>query len=277
MGNLLRASTRRLWRDKLFWLAVLFLAISSVWFGYLTYETTLRVEDTKYYVEDVLFNLLPMIGFVCAFFISWYLGADYDDNTIRNKLVVGHTRREVYAAQFCTCLLASWAQLTVLLGVSGITGVVLLHKFLLSPKELAWLILNCYLLTAVFSAMFTAFGMNIQSKAGALVVTLVFLFGIMMLCSYCGNSLNQQAQNYSYVVMSAEGVEFGPLVDNPNYVSGTRRVVYQLIYDLFPTGQCIQMNNLEYENVMLWPIYSAVLLAVSALLGWFGFRKRDIK
>ena len=54
---------------------------------------------------------------------------------------------------------------------------------------------------------------------------------------------------YSDVIITAEnGVQFGDLIENPAYIDGMQRTVYELIADILPTGQVIQMNNLELKE-----------------------------
>ena len=54
------------------------------------------------------FNALLLSGFVTALFVSFFLSAEYSDGTIRNKLMVGHKRKEIYLVNFVTCLLAEF-------------------------------------------------------------------------------------------------------------------------------------------------------------------------
>ena len=45
---------------------------------------------------------------------------------------------------------------------------------------------------------------------------------------------------YSDVVITVEnGVQFGDLIENPAYIDGMQRTVYELIADILPTGQVI--------------------------------------
>ena len=277
MRKLLSANFSRLWKDKIFWLAMAFMVFGSALFSWMTYNNSLRGSDEVYYVEDLMFNLLPMLGFVCAFFISLYLGTEFDDNTIRNKLVVGHTRIHVFFAEYVVCMAASVILIGAMLLASSVTGYVFFREFLLSWPEIAYMIACAVLLAAVFSAMFVVISMNFHSKAASVVVSILFTFAILFLASYCGNALNEQPTTYSYVTVTMDGVEFGDLIDNPAYIGGFRRTVYELIYDMLPTGQSIQLNNLEYERIDRWPWLSAIMLIIATVAGYLPFRKRDIR
>lgn len=277
MRKLLSANLSRLWKDKLYWGLMAFMAIGSVVFGWMTFRTAAGSEEA-YYIEDILFNLLPMIGFAVAFFVSLHVGTEFDDHTIRNKLIVGHSRTKVFFSEYGVCLLASLSFLAVMLLFSGITGYALFRKFALEGQMICQMVFCCVLLTGVFSAMFVGISMNVHSKAAAVVATVVFLLAIYFLASFVGSALNEAEMTYEYVRITAEsGLEFGDMVKNPAYVEGIQRSIYQFIYDALPTGQAIQLNDLELERISRWPALSAIMLTIFTTAGYFGFRKRDIK
>ena len=115
MRKLLSANISRLWKEKLFWLVLGFMAIGSAGFSWLTYETAMKNTDMQFYVEDLIFNMLPMLGSVFVIFIGMHLGTEFDEHTIRNKLIVGYNRTQVYFAEYITCLAASLILLAVML------------------------------------------------------------------------------------------------------------------------------------------------------------------
>ena len=126
--------------------------------------------------------------------------------------------------------------------------------------------------------MFVGIGMNVGSKAASLVVSIVFLFAILLLASFCINALAEEPMTYSNIVITVEdGVQFGDLVENPAYIDGTQRTIYELIADILPTGQTIQLNNLEFERAARWPVFSLIMLIIATVAGYIPFRKRDIR
>lgn len=277
MRKLLSANYSRLWKDKFYWALLAFMSVGSVVFSWMTFNTAMSTEET-YYVEDLPFNLLPMIGFVSAFFISLRVGTEFDNHTIRNKLIVGHSRTKVFFGEYLICLLASLILLVVMLLFSGISGYILFRKFALDWKLIVQMVFCSVLLTAVFSTMFVGISMNIHNKAVSVVVNLVFLYAILFLASFVGSALNEAEMSYEYVRITAEGgMEFGDMVKNPAYVEGIQRSIYEFIYDALPTGQAIQLNNLEYDRISRWPVFSLIMLIIATVAGYLPFRKRDIR
>ena len=275
MRKLLAASFSRLWKEKIFWFVFLIMSIGSVCFNWIGYN---EINNPQIYVEDMIFCMLPMSGFVFALFISMRLGTEFEEHTIRNKLVVGYNRTQIYFAEYITCMVASIILLGIMLLFATVFGLLLSLEFQSGWMEIVFLLFCCVLIASVFSAMFVGISMNVGAKATSLVVSIVFVFAILLLASFCINALAEGPMVYSNIVISAEnGVEFGDLIENPAYIDGTQRTVYELIADILPTGQTIQMNNLEFERAVRWPVFSLIMLVIATVAGYLPFRKRDIR
>ena len=275
MRKLITASFSRLWKEKLFWLVFAFMSIGSVCYNWIGYN---EINNPRIYVEDILFCMLPVSSFVFALFISMRLGTEFEEHTIRNKLIVGYSRTQVYFSEYLTCMAASIILLAVMLLCSSLFGLFLSLEFLSDWPDIAFLVFGCVLMALVFSAMFVGICMNVGSKAASLVASIVFLFAILLLASFCINALEEPSMAYTNVIISVEdGVQFGDLVENPAYVDGTQRMIYELIADILPTGQAIQMNNLEFERSARWPVFSLIMLIIATVAGYIPFRKRDIR
>ena len=275
MRKLITASFSRLWKEKLFWLVFAFMSIGSVCYNWIGYN---EINNPQIYVEDILFCMLPVSSFVFALFISMRLGTEFEEHTIRNKLIVGYSRTQVYFSEYLTCMAASIILLAVMLLCSSLFGLFLSLEFLSDWTDIAFLVFGCVLMAFVFSAMFVGICMNVGSKAASLVASIVFLFAILLLASFCINALEEPSMAYTNVIISVEdGVQFGDLVENPAYVDGTQRMIYELIADILPTGQAIQMNNLEFERSARWPVFSLIMLIIATVAGYIPFRKRDIR
>lgn len=275
MRKLLAASFSRLWKEKIFWFVFLIMSIGSVCFNWIGYN---EINTPQIYVEDMIFCMLPMSGFVFALFISMRLGTEFEEHTIRNKLVVGYNRTQIYFAEYITCMVASIILLGIMLLFATVFGLLLSLEFQSGWMEIVFLLFCCVLIASVFSAMFVGISMNVGAKATSLVVSIVFLFAILLLASFCINALAEEPMAYSNITITVEdGVQFGDLIENPAYVDGTQRTVYELIADILPTGQAIQLNNLEFERAVRWPVFSLIMLVIATVVGYIPFRKQDIR
>ena len=275
MRKLITACFSQLWKEKLFWLVFAFMSIGSVCCNWLNYN---EVINPRIYLEDVLFSMLPMSCFVFALFISMRLGTEFEEHTIRNKLVVGYHRTQVYFAEYITCMVASIILLGIMLLFSMSFGLLLSLEFQSDWYELVFLLFCCAMIVSVFSAIYVGISMNVGSKAISLVVSIVFVFAILLLASFCINALEEEPTAYSNITITVEdGVQFGDLIENPAYVDGTQRTVYELIADILPTGQTIQLHNLDFERAARWPVFSLMMLVIATVGGYIPFRKRDIR
>ena len=275
MHKLLAASFSRLWKEKIFWFVFLIMSIGSVCFNWIGYN---EINNPQIYVEDMIFCMLPMSGFVFALFISMRLGTEFEEHTIRNKLVVGYNRTQIYFAEYITCMVASIILLGIMLLFATVFGLLLSLELQSGWMEIVFLLFCCVLIASVFSAMFVGISMNVGAKATSLVVSIVFLFAILLLASFCINALAEEPMAYSNITITVEdGVQFGDLIENPAYVDGTQRTVYELIADILPTGQAIQLNNLEFERAVRWPVFSLIMLVIATVVGYIPFRKQDIR
>ena len=98
---LLRANFYRLWRSASFWAAV------SVMFGIGVFELAVGVhaqrQGTPVPLDNRYMLFVLMSGVVLSAFCSLFVGAEYSDGAIRNKIAVGHSRAAVYLANLVTC------------------------------------------------------------------------------------------------------------------------------------------------------------------------------
>lgn len=98
MRKLLYANFFRLWKSKIFWiLEVLSVIIGSI-FSILAIINTQSMGENWYLRNGnyYFFCVLVYIGAIISIFSSFYIGTDYSDGTIRNKLSTGHSRMDVY-------------------------------------------------------------------------------------------------------------------------------------------------------------------------------------
>ena len=104
MRELLAANLVRLRKTGLFWGAALLHAAFALFRIYTI------VDDRKYGYEttldEALFTFIMIEGLVMAVFIAVFLGTEYSDGTVRNKITAGHGRVRIYLANLLTVCLA---------------------------------------------------------------------------------------------------------------------------------------------------------------------------
>lgn len=271
MHKLLSAGLYRLGKDKAFWgtlAAVFFTSIIVMVFGIRRDNAGSAVN-----LDDYYFYLLPALGLFCAFFIGLFIGAEYTDGTMRNKIVVGHTRAEIYLSNFIVCLIACESFVGAWLA-GGLTGIPALGVWKSGYAVLLYIAL-AVLLTAAVTAVFVMVCLSAVRRNAAVWTILLFLL-LLVIASYLYNHLCEPELS-SGVMMTANGVQMMEPGPNPDYIGGTRRIIYQFIVDALPTGQSILINNKEVGRPLLSAASSVVIAVLTTFAGIVRFRKKDLK
>ena len=260
MRKLLAADFYMLRRSTAFWLALFFMAASTTILVIATYNmlTEYGYDPGAYTIEASMFCMLPGIGIVNAIWVHLFIGSDYDEGTIRNKFICGHTRRAIF---FSHWLIASAGAL-IILAASLVLGTVLsahyFQTFALDVSNLCWLFLSCAMLTVAYAAINVALAMNISHKASSVVCGMIVMLVLSIAASIIDSIITD---------ITVYGKAVSPL---------TEKLVF-FFYDFLPSGQCVQVNNMMFERADLWPLYSLILIVLVTAAGFLLFKRKDIK
>lgn len=270
MNKLLRANFVRLKKDKIFWIGMAFMFTAGIFFvvqKYINYPAA---------SSDQLFFIFPVIiCIITAAFNSLYIGTEYSDGTIRNKLIVGHKRSAVYMSNFITCLTAGILMtLPYILAVSTL-GVSLFGLPKMDAESVIILIFISYMMIIACISLFTLLCMLNQNKATAAVVCILVIIALLVLASMIKSRLD--APEFNYILTNSSGYSSQEQVINPGYLTGTKREVFQFFLDFLPTGQAIEISEQATPHLWQMPLYSLVITLVSTAGGMFLFRKKDLK
>ena len=278
MTKLLSAGCYRLFKSRVFWIMLVICILLQVLVCVDNFRYERERPENTVILDDIVFSIVPAIGFISSALISLLLGEEYSDGVMRNKLTVGHRRSDIYFSNLIVCTAGSFIMLAALFLSGGLLGFALFGGFTYDAGTLLWLVLCCFLLTAALSAIDVLVVMCCQNKAVVAVLSLALVLVMLFAGSYLDSVLNEPEMQYGAMVVHEDGVmEFVDPAPNPHYVSGMTRTVMAITEDIIPMGQAIQINNFALERSARWPLLSiAVFTAVSAL-GYAIFKKKDIK
>lgn len=277
MRKLLSANNRYLFKNKLYWLELLFCVVFSVWIAFANYSDKIQASANPLHLENVFFNFYQMLCIAFAAVISLIVGTEYSDGTIRNKVIVGHTRAEIYFSMLITNIEASVIAIAVHGVVTYGIGYFLFGGFTIPMGQIIAYILCSLLANLVFTAVFVAIAMNCSNKSVTAVVSMIIAVVVIFAANIAGGRLIEPEMTYDGVTISVDGIEYGDLIKNPNYVSGFKRSVWEFIYDFLPSGQLIQIQQLELDNLIYSALLSVLFFASVTIVGYILFRKKDIK
>lgn len=125
MSKLLRANMVRLWKSKTFWFCFSVMAA----FGMLERIGIFLSEGGDGSLDEAFWIGALVMGFVLSVFVSLFVGTEHEAGTIRNKVISGHTRSDIYLANTILCILAGWFMCFGCMAVSLIVGIPLLGFF----------------------------------------------------------------------------------------------------------------------------------------------------
>ncbi len=278
MSKLLSANFYRLKRDKGFRVctAVMLVLQIIMLIDRVKFNNQNSSENLLTF-NDFFFEYLPLIGFLYAVFISLFLGREYSDSTIRNKLIVGHTRLSIYFSNYIVCLFASLVIYIVMI-LAGLLGIPFLGKWQGGADTFILYIIMGIFITAVQTAVLTMLAMLCSGRAVNAIVSMAVILVLMIAASIIYNGLAEPEFINEFVEITQDkGIVYGPEVANPAYVSGVKRKIYEFLLQFLPSGQGILIANGEVTRPLFNIAYSAVITIAVNVIGIFAFKKKDLK
>lgn len=274
MRNLLHAGFSRLWRSTSFWVSAAVMAAVAVFELAVSYQP--RLQGAEGILDNRYMIFVLMSGVVLSAFCSLFIGTEYSDGAMRNKLAVGHSRAAVYLAGLTVCAAAGVLVCCGYILPMIAVGVPLLGPFTLSVPALLWFTLCAFLMTAALCAMFTMIAMLNQNKAVVAVICIFLAYFLLFLGIYLNSRLSEQA-----VIPAREYIENGQIfvreaMPNPAYVRGLKRRIFEVLYDL-PGCQAVQLLAEAEACPAHLPLVSLCAAAVSTGAGLLLFRRKDLK
>ena len=269
MINLIRGELYRYRHKKFFWITLVASLLSGIIFGVSVTGFGTGGYSDRGFFDDMF--LVPAAVVLCIF-ISLTIGREYSDGVIRNKLIQGKSRLQIYGSK-----------LLVSIGVSLVLSMLFLIGFsLIAIKQILPYLNGGILLRAglaflmmhgVWATIFTIISILIPHKEIGSILNIALIIAVMFGSYQLESALGQPEFIGSY---SCESVQMTPeevsqikdgtfvgsysystddngvrtyykevevshdQVPNPHYVSGGLRTAIELIDNTLPHGQINQ-------------------------------------
>lgn len=280
MSKLLYANLMRLKKSKIFWAGMIFMLVAGViapvvrYFTIQYYELEKGILDS---LEDQFFIYALLVSIILSVVCSLFISTEYSDGTLRNKVIVGHTRKSIYLSNFITSTLIGFIMCIPFLVAYLCAGIPLFGFFEMDIQTVLFLVVCVFVMTMVLSAIYTLITMLNQNRAIVVATCILSAFVLLFAGFYVDKKLSEpemfpvhsQNENGELVVVDE--------IPNPNAVTGTIRDVYEFLYDFLPSGQAMQCYNLKAEHPKLLILYSAIIIVTTTGCGIFFFRRKDLK
>ena len=225
----------------------------------------MRQTQTINRIDNGFFGCALFIGIVMAVFCSLFIGTEYSEGTIRNKIIIGQKRGTVYLSNFITCSLVSVVMCMAFFIPYLCIGIPLLGFFEMDIKIVLLFAVTVLMTAIVFSSIFTLISMLNNNKAVTAVICILTAFLFLIIGAQLHKMLSEPETNMALVMT------------NPKFLDGGGRKTVQFFYDFLPGGQVVQCTSLETENLSLLPVYSLVIVVLTTSAGMFFFKKKELK
>ena len=272
MINLIRGELYRYYHKKIFWITLVASFISGIVFGF-----SVTGFSTGGYTDRGTFDdmfLVPATVILCIF-ISLTIGREYSDGVIRNKLIQGKSRMQIFGAK-----------ISVSMGISLVVSALFLAGFSIISLKQVLLYLNgsillhagltFLLMNIVWATLFTIISINIPHKEVGSILNIALIIVIMFGCYQSEFILGQpefiQDISVETIEMTPEEVsqisagtfegsyaweeddngiltyyktveKQGEKTPNPRYIRGGLRNALELIDNTLPHGQINQYTS----------------------------------
>ena len=273
MMKLLKANLARLFANGIFRIAVVGSAFVGVlcviWERNYIIATKDAYEMAEMSVRDSIFGLdahflsfVHVIAVAVAAFCSFYISSDYKNGTLRNKVVAGNTRAEIYLSNLAANIVAACMMFTAYLVLVLCMGLPLIGAFqqFAPVKIIAW-ILSVYTVMITFAAVITCIAMLIARQ--------VIAIGISVCTVFVGLCIGQAF--------------LSRLTDVDLYLQGRERMLELVLFlsDFLPGSQLMEFRALKYSVGNLNPIVivsgSVVFTVLLTVIGLIRFRRKELQ
>lgn len=278
MSRLIYANMVRMIKSKIFWISEIFLTGYSI-FAYAMAAVNVRnlgmATDgwTVYFFNEMLF-----IHVVMAVLIPFFIGVEYSDGTVRNKISVGHKRTDIYLANVIVCYAAGAVQFFTYSAVSALSALFFVGKpALTSMGQIPWRVGCSLIVILVYTALYSLVAMLDSNKTRAVVVELLIAFIFVILVSQIYKDLQEQERTDRVVLSETGEMEIEKNIPNSKYVSGTKRVVYEWIDACLPEDQAMYVIDPDAAFSARAPLCMLGESVVLIMAGAYFFQRKDIK
>ncbi len=284
MLRIFRAELYRLKKSKFFYIVCLIMIAYTL-------NMTAFSDYSKPKMEDGLFIAVPFTGLLVGIFASQFFGEELYGGAIRNKLVSGCKRGSFLAAELLIFFIMASSVFDIAFLTALISGAAKGYKFVFSLPVILSHYFTCLCSIFLISSLTLLVCLCVHKE----VYSLIICFALFLVLSSMGNSsyrsLLQPEYREPYPIETEQGIT--EPVENPLYISGTKRELYKLFVLTDPYGQ----TSYEYDGIfertfsngktdspkvfscpyVVIPCFAAAESALLIFAGMTVFKKRDIK
>lgn len=292
MIELLRADFRKLFKNKIFYLEMILMLGMGIYCIVGTVMGNKTADEPTRSPDSLIITMSSISGILSAVFAAFFIGTEYSDGAMRNKLTVGRTRTQIYFSGLIVCSAAALIVYSVFVAVVAVGGSIFIGKFAADFASVISALLISYAASVAFASLALFGAMMITNKAAAVAALTIIAFLLFAYTDIVCNRLNTPEYFNSFTYTDENGVVHEqPRERNAGYPTGLKRKYYEFMYDSLPGCQLMQTQNFLYDaansggkmtdeansKLIRFAGTSVVIAILSTGAGVILFKKKDLK
>lgn len=280
MYKLLNAGFYGLRNNKIF-LGILVITLGIA--GVFLYN---QLDDSTNAIDNLLLDHIGIIGIFISIFTTLFVGLEYANGTIRNKIVVGHSRIKIYLSNLIISITVGIIIELVYMLVVAIVGIPVLGGLQIPFYQFILILLNIVMIIVTYSSIFCCITLLCQDITMSTVIGIIIVLAMFVTDGTL--SLTANVEQYRYqITRDEQGVITKEIIGiNQNYPGDTKKKIAQIILYIIPTGQANLLERKVSNNIMfneeitdipILLIYSLGTTVVINIIGIYCFNKKELK
>ena len=257
MRRLLAADVFRIFRSKWFKICLVGMLVMDVAFIVMQYTAM----DYSVPLSRVIFLPMSFYGMAVAAQVSLFVGEDFSDGFIRNKIIAGNARPHIFISNLIVSGLACVVIYLVTILFTASVGSLLFETDVTFFLFLKYAFMGIGMCLA-YSSIYCTITMICRNKTTAVVLCMGVAFTLLCVCLHTNQMMVQP--------------EYKDGVLNPAYVDGFAKIVYGFLHDLNPSGQAAQLSAMEIFSPVRW-ILCDIIWILGVGVGCVIFSRKDIQ
>lgn len=258
MIKMLRADFIRLRKSSAFHLSIIGMLVLAS--AFMLIQATSM--DYTVPLSRVIFLPMSMYGIATAAFVSTFVGTDFSDGFIRNKLLTASHRSSYVFSEIIVSCTGCAVIYAIVTAYSALVGQLFFENNVKGIDFVLFFVLG-FGMSLVTGCLFSVITLICGNKTHAIIWCMGLAF-VMLVLAMRTNSILVQT-------------EYKDGILNPKYVDGFRRTINSILHDLNPCGQASQLSSWEVWHPARMILLDLPVIAGLSALGIMLFRRKDIK
>lgn len=294
MYKLLRACFIRYMKNNITRICLLLSVVLGIYAGHTSVQTQPGTNTLYFLVGDAYFLIILLADLILT---TLMIGREFSDHTIRNKIITGYTKSQIFLSELLTIIGVTVITYLLMILPFGIMTLNFWTKLPTMGVIRIWILLLLVYLAMI--SLVTAICFVVSNRTASAIIAILLAFGLYLTDYEIRYALNQpEILHYESRQYDDDGNETYQKKDEPNpqYVSGTKRVILSAINycnpmaaidncvrftfyvnDTLAEETALQMQETDYPEMNRYFCSLCGLILIVSIGGLMIFRCKDLK